>query len=69
MADPRQAIYQTLRRIAALRADLDETEYMLVTQVRELGATWDEVGEELGGISRQAARERFNKQRRRYSAE
>ncbi len=65
--DTLSTIFETLRRLDALRGALDETEYRLVVQARQLGATWEQIGEELGGISRQAARERFRKQQRRYS--
>lgn len=60
-------IFETLRRLDALRSALDETEFRLVQQARELGASWEQIGEELGGISRQAASKRYGKQHRRYT--
>lgn len=54
---------RVLADIAELRARLDQLEHDSITLVREAGATWEDIGDELG-ISRQAARERFTKPRR-----
>lgn len=53
-----------LAELASLRRGLDALEHEVVSMVRIGGATWEQIGDELG-ISRQAARQRFSKLRRR----
>ena len=56
-----------LEVVAEARRSLDVIEFDAVQTVREAGATWEEIGDVLG-ISRQAARRRFEKPRRRYGS-
>ena len=58
-------IATVLRDLADLRRKLDELEHHVIGLLRDNGATWEEIGDELG-ISRQAARQRFEKLRKRY---
>lgn len=55
--------------MAELRAEtadrLAEIEYEIVAMLRDIGCTWETIGEHLGGISRQAAEKRFHQPRRR----
>lgn len=48
------------------RRVIAQIEFDAVQVVREAGATWEEIGEVLG-ISRQAARRRFEQPRKRRS--
>lgn len=57
-------ILAVLRELATLRRSLDRLEYENVMLVRAAGATWEQIGDELG-ISRQAAARRFAQPRRR----
>lgn len=57
-----------LEDIAALRAEttdrLADLEYQVVQLCRDVNATWEVIGDELG-IARQTAEKRFKKPRRR----
>lgn len=57
-----------IREIAELRATtedrLAELEHQVVQLCRDVGATWEAVGDELG-VARQTAEKRFKKPRRR----
>jgi hypothetical protein len=58
------AFVQVLADVVDLRRRLDQLELHVIDLVRASGATWEEIGDELG-ISRQAARDRYGKLRRR----
>lgn len=53
-----------LAEVNEVRRRLDLIEHHAIELVRESGTTWEDIGEALG-ISRQAARQRFDKPRPR----
>ena len=53
-----------LAAVVAARRQLDEAEHLAVLMAREAGRTWEQIGEGLG-MTRQAARRRFERVRRR----
>ena len=61
---PAQVAAVLLAEITEMRRRLDRVEYETVSLLRAVGVTWDDIGEELG-ISRQAARERYERVRTR----
>lgn len=58
------SIVDVLVALKDLRRDLDRLEYTVVTLLRANGATWEQIGEEMG-ITRQSARQRFGEMRKR----
>lgn len=58
-------IVAVLQDLAAARQVLDRLEYNVVTLLRASGATWEQIGDELG-ISRQYAQRRYGEQRKRH---
>ena len=63
---PVSQIVDVLKNLADLRRQQDRLEYSVVTLLRAAGATWEQIGDELG-ISRQAARERYAKLQKRQA--
>ena len=63
---PVPQIVDVLRDLANLRRQQDQLEFSVVTLLRATGATWEQIGDELG-ISRQAARERYAKLQKRQA--
>jgi hypothetical protein len=57
-----------LRDLAETRRRLDQLEHSVVALLRANGATWEQIGEELG-ISRQNAQRRFGQVRKRQQTE
>lgn len=55
---------EVMADLSRLRGDVDDLEHRVILFLRSRGATWEDIGDELG-ISRQAARARFEKARRR----
>lgn len=55
---------EVLADVIDLRRRMDALELHVIELVRNAGATWEQIGDELG-ISRQAARERYGKLRAR----
>jgi len=58
------ALAAVLGEIGAVRERVDQLEWAVVDFMRSCGVTWEDVGDALG-ISRQAARSRFSKPKRR----
>jgi hypothetical protein len=60
-----------LAALDQLRADLDDREHNLIAGERRRGATWEQIGQQLG-CTKQSAHKRFNRppgvpRRRRYT--
>jgi hypothetical protein len=55
-----------LRDLADTRRQLDRLEYSVIQLLRAAGATWEQIGDELG-ISRQHAQRRYGQLRRRQA--
>ena len=67
MAEPPvPQIVDVLKDLAELRRQQDRLEHSVITLLRAAGATWEQIGDELG-ISRQAARERYAKLQKRQA--
>ncbi|HEX2040009.1 MAG TPA: hypothetical protein VHF47_09805 [Acidimicrobiales bacterium] len=66
MTEPSEAaaLLETLRLCERMRREVDEHEYVVVGRLQELGVSWAVIGR-VYGISRQAARDRFIRPRRR----
>jgi hypothetical protein len=69
MTEPSEAVglLATLQLCERMRRDVNEHEYVVVRRLRELGLSWAVIGR-VYGISRQAARDRFIRPRKRRSA-
>lgn len=63
-APPTPAFVRVLAELEDLRANLRILEFEVVHMMREVGVTWQDIGDELG-LSRQAARSRFSQPRSR----
>jgi hypothetical protein len=61
-------IVDVLRDLADTRRRLDQLEHSVVALLRANGATWEQIGEELG-MSRQNAQRRFGQVRKRQSSQ
>lgn len=61
---PTPAFVRVLAEIEDLRAGLRMLEFEVVHMMREVGVTWQDIGDELG-VTRQAARSRFSQPRTR----
>lgn len=61
---PTPAFVRVLAELDQLRAGLRILEFEVVHMMREVGVTWQDIGDELG-ITRQAARSRFAQPRAR----
>jgi molybdopterin/thiamine biosynthesis adenylyltransferase len=59
-----QRLAMILGDLDSVRSILDSVEHEVVSLMRDHGHTWEDIGE-MVGISRQAARQRFGKLRRR----
>lgn len=64
--EERQAavLLRTLGTFERMRREIEEQEYLVVACLQELGVPWSAVGD-VYGITRQAARDRFVRARRR----
>jgi hypothetical protein len=63
-ATPPPAFVAILGELAEMRATMSRLEHQAIQLLRETGLTWEAIGDELG-ISRQAARSRFEVPRQR----
>lgn len=61
---PPERLAMILDDLDRIRSLLDSVEHEVVSLMRDKGETWESIGETIG-ISRQAARQRFGKLRRR----
>lgn len=61
---PTPAFVRVLAELEMLRSSLRILEFEVVHMMREVGITWQDIGDELG-LSRQAARSRFSQPRSR----
>lgn len=66
MQAPLAEIVAVLQNLEALRRDLDRLEYTVMRLLRASGATWEQIGDELG-ISRQHARRRYDQLQKRQA--
>lgn len=55
-----------LRDLAAIRSQVDRLEFSVIKLLRASGATWEQIGDELG-ISRQHARRRYGELQKRHA--
>lgn len=61
---PPPAFLRVLADVEEIRGSLRRLEFEVVQMMREVGTSWEAIGDELG-ISRQAARSRFGQPRSR----
>lgn len=66
MDPPIPEIVAVLKNLEAIRRDLDRLEFSVMTLLRAAGATWEQIGDELG-ISRQHARRRYGELQKRQA--
>ena len=66
MESPLAEIVAVLKDLEALRRDLDRLEYSVIRLLRAGGATWEQIGDELG-MSRQHARRRYGELQKRQA--
>lgn len=55
-----------LQALDALVTDVAQLEHEVVQLLHEVGYSWETIGEAAGGISRQAARKKWARPRRRH---
>lgn len=60
-------IVDVLQDLASIRSQLDRLEFSVVKLLRASGATWEQIGDELG-ISRQHAQRRYGKLQKRQAS-
>lgn len=66
MDPPLAEIVAVLKDLKTLRRDLDRLEYSVMNVLRAAGATWEQIGDELG-MSRQHARRRYGELQKRQA--
>ena len=66
MNGPLAEIVGVLKELETLRRDLDRLEFSVMRLLRAAGATWEQIGDELG-MSRQHARRRFGELQKRQA--
>jgi hypothetical protein len=65
-ARPLARLLLCLQELDDLVTTSAKLEYEVVQLLHDAGFTWDDIGEAAGGISRQAARKKWAKPRRRH---
>lgn len=66
MDPPVTEIVAVLKELEAVRRDLDRLEFSVMRLLRAAGATWEQIGDELG-MSRQHVRRKYDRLQKRQA--